>query len=62
MQAHINLVLVPYDDPQANPFRTVLPQMAVKNDNLMSLLLAYSGTIHSQKKKKKKNPPPQSQH
>lgn len=36
-------VLVPYDDPHANPFRTILPQMAVKNDNLLALLLAYSG-------------------
>ncbi|KAK5628214.1 hypothetical protein RRF57_003929 [Xylaria bambusicola] len=35
--------LVPYDDPHANPFRTILPQMAVKNDSLLALLLAYSG-------------------
>ncbi|KAI1260097.1 hypothetical protein F5Y18DRAFT_420339 [Xylariaceae sp. FL1019] len=37
-------VLVPYDDPHANPFRTILPQMAVKNDNLLALLLAYSAS------------------
>ncbi|KAI1814601.1 fungal-specific transcription factor domain-containing protein [Poronia punctata] len=36
--------LVPYDDPHANPFRTILPQMAVKNDNLLALLLAYSAS------------------
>jgi hypothetical protein len=36
---------VPYDDPHANPFRTILPQMAVKNDNLLALLLAYSGEL-----------------
>ncbi|CAJ2513401.1 Uu.00g015200.m01.CDS01 [Anthostomella pinea] len=41
---HTARVLVPYDDPHANPFRTILPQMAVKNDNLLALLLAYSGT------------------
>jgi hypothetical protein len=40
-------VLVPYDDPQSNPFRIILPQMAVKNDNLLSLLLAYSGVFRS---------------
>ncbi|KAJ2990888.1 hypothetical protein NUW58_g2732 [Xylaria curta] len=37
--------LVPYDDPHANPFRTILPQMAVKNDSLLALLLAYSGAF-----------------
>ncbi|KAI2616605.1 hypothetical protein GGR54DRAFT_631711 [Hypoxylon sp. NC1633] len=37
-------VLVPYDDPHANPFRTILPHMAVKNDNLLALLLAYSAS------------------
>ncbi|KAI0109655.1 fungal-specific transcription factor domain-containing protein [Nemania sp. FL0031] len=36
--------LVPYDDPHANPFRTILPQMAVKNDSLLALLLAYSAS------------------
>ncbi|KAL7628212.1 hypothetical protein AAE478_002411 [Parahypoxylon ruwenzoriense] len=38
------LLLVPYDDPHANPFRTILPQMAVKNDDLLALLLAYSAS------------------
>ncbi|CAI0644837.1 unnamed protein product, partial [Colletotrichum noveboracense] len=38
--------LVPYDDPSSNPFRTVLPQMATRNDHLLSLLLAYSGKQH----------------
>ncbi|CAK7240062.1 MAG: hypothetical protein STHCBS139747_001498 [Sporothrix thermara] len=37
-------VLVPHDDPQSNPFRTILPQMAINNDNLLSLLLAYSAS------------------
>ncbi|KAI1657834.1 hypothetical protein F4813DRAFT_358039 [Daldinia decipiens] len=41
---HTARVLVPYDDPHANPFRTILPQMAVKNDNLLALLLAYSAS------------------
>ncbi len=41
---HTARVLVPHDDPQSNPFRTILPLMAVKNDNLMSLLLAYSAS------------------
>lgn len=41
---HTARVLVPHDDPQSNPFRTVLPQMAVKHDNLLSLLLAYSAS------------------
>lgn len=34
---------MPYDDVESNPFRIILPQMAVKNDHLLSLLLAYSG-------------------
>lgn len=38
--------LVPYDDPHANPFRTILPQMAIKNDSLLALLLAYSGECY----------------
>ncbi|RYP64272.1 hypothetical protein DL771_008831 [Monosporascus sp. 5C6A] len=38
------VVLVPYDDPHANPFRTILPQMAVRDDNLLALLLAYSAS------------------
>ncbi|KAI1339622.1 hypothetical protein F5Y15DRAFT_416015 [Xylariaceae sp. FL0016] len=41
---HTAKVLVPYDDPHANPFRIVLPQMAVKNDTLLALLLAYSAS------------------
>ncbi|KAI1503246.1 fungal-specific transcription factor domain-containing protein [Biscogniauxia marginata] len=41
---HTARVLVPYDDPHANPFRTILPQMAVNNDNLLALLLAYSAS------------------
>ncbi|KAI0880400.1 uncharacterized protein GGS22DRAFT_85511 [Annulohypoxylon maeteangense] len=41
---HTARVLVPYDDPHANPFRIILPQMAVKDDNLLALLLAYSAS------------------
>lgn len=41
---HTAHCLVPHDDPRSNPFRTVLPQMAVKHDNLLSLLLAYSAS------------------
>lgn len=40
---HTAKELVPHDDQQSNPYRHVLPQMAVKNDNLLSLMLAYSG-------------------
>lgn len=40
---HTARALVPYDDEQSNPYRHVLPQMAVQNDNLLSLMLAYSG-------------------
>lgn len=40
---HTAKVLVPHDDQQSNPYRHVLPHMAVKNDNLLSLMLAYSG-------------------
>lgn len=39
---HTARVLVPHDDPESNPFRTVLPPMAIANDNLLNLLLAYS--------------------
>ncbi len=39
---HTARVLVPHDDPNSNPFRTVLPRMALENDNLLNLLLAYS--------------------
>lgn len=41
---HTAHVLVPHNDRNSNPFRTILPQMAVKNDNLLSLLLAYSAS------------------
>jgi hypothetical protein len=41
---HTAKVLVPYDDPQANPFRTTLPMMAVRNENLLALVLAYSAS------------------
>lgn len=42
---HTAKALVPHDDQQSNPYRHVLPQMAVKNDNLLSLMLAYSGQL-----------------
>ena len=38
---HTARVLVPHDC-QENAFRTVLPQMAVEDENLMKILLAYS--------------------
>lgn len=41
---HTAKVLVPYDDPTANPFRTTLPLMALRNDNLLALVLAYSAS------------------
>ncbi|KAL0939041.1 C6 zinc finger protein [Colletotrichum truncatum] len=41
---HTAKILVPYDDINSNPFRTILPQMATKNDHLLSLLLAYSAS------------------
>lgn len=41
---HTAKVLVPYDDPQANPFRTTLPLMALRNQNLLALILAYSAS------------------
>ncbi|CAN8098977.1 unnamed protein product [Discula destructiva] len=41
---HTAKALVPHDDRQSNPYRHVLPQMAVKNDNLLSLMLAYSAS------------------
>lgn len=40
---HTAKALVPHDDEQSNPYRHVLPMMAVQNDNLLSLMLAYSG-------------------
>ncbi|KAI1436343.1 fungal-specific transcription factor domain-containing protein [Xylaria sp. CBS 124048] len=42
--SHTARALVPYDDPSTNPFRTILPQMAINNDNLLALLLAYSAS------------------
>lgn len=41
---HTAEVLVPFDGPQSNPFRTILPRLAVKNDHLLSLMLAYSAS------------------
>ena len=38
---HTARCLVPHDCPE-NAFRTILPQMAVRDENLLSLLLAYS--------------------
>lgn len=41
---HTAKALVPHDDEQSNPYRHVLPMMAVQNDNLLSLMLAYSAS------------------
>ncbi|KAL2417757.1 hypothetical protein ABEF95_005114 [Exophiala dermatitidis] len=38
---HTARILVPHDCPE-NPFKTILPKMAVDNPNLLNLLLAYS--------------------
>ncbi|KAF2684944.1 hypothetical protein K458DRAFT_301633 [Lentithecium fluviatile CBS 122367] len=40
---HTARILVPHDC-ERNPFRQILPEMAVKDDNIMSLLLAYSAS------------------
>ncbi|KAK4992667.1 hypothetical protein LTR50_001001 [Elasticomyces elasticus] len=40
---HTARILVPHDCPE-NPLRHVLPQMAVRNPNLLNLLLAYSAS------------------
>ncbi|KAL8756613.1 MAG: hypothetical protein Q9184_004449, partial [Pyrenodesmia sp. 2 TL-2023] len=40
---HTARILVPHDC-SANPFRNILPQMAVRDINLMHLLLAYSAS------------------
>lgn len=40
---HTGRILVPHDCPE-NPFRTILPQMAVRNVNLLHLLLAFSAS------------------
>ncbi|KAK5943651.1 hypothetical protein PMZ80_004659 [Knufia obscura] len=38
---HTARILVPHDCPE-NPFKTILPKMAVENHNLLNLMLAYS--------------------
>ncbi|KAI9728939.1 MAG: hypothetical protein M1828_000024 [Chrysothrix sp. TS-e1954] len=40
---HTARILVPHDCPD-NPFRSILPQLAVRNVNLLNLLLAYSAS------------------
>ena len=40
---HTGRILVPHDCPE-NPFRGVLPQMAVRNQHLLHLLLAFSAS------------------
>ncbi|KIX06559.1 uncharacterized protein Z518_04535 [Rhinocladiella mackenziei CBS 650.93] len=40
---HTARILVPHDCPE-NPFKTILPKMAVDNPNLLNLLLAYSAS------------------
>ncbi|TKA76904.1 hypothetical protein B0A49_02739 [Cryomyces minteri] len=40
---HTARILVPHDCPE-NPFRNILPQMAVRNENLLNLLLAFSAS------------------
>ncbi|KAF1971533.1 hypothetical protein BU23DRAFT_581636 [Bimuria novae-zelandiae CBS 107.79] len=40
---HTARILVPHDC-EKNPFRLILPEMAVKDRNIMSLLLAYSAS------------------
>ncbi|KAI9664911.1 MAG: hypothetical protein M1821_006359 [Bathelium mastoideum] len=40
---HTARILVPHDC-QANPFRNILPNMALKNPNLLNLLLAYAAS------------------
>ncbi|KAI1622554.1 fungal-specific transcription factor domain-containing protein [Exophiala viscosa] len=40
---HTARILVPHDCPE-NPFKTILPKMAVENANLLNLLLAYSAS------------------
>jgi hypothetical protein len=40
---HTARILVPHDCP-ANPFKIILPQMAVRDENLLHLLLAYSAS------------------
>jgi len=38
---HTARILVPHDCPE-NPFKTILPKMAVEDSNLLNLMLAYS--------------------
>ncbi|KAK3697197.1 hypothetical protein LTR37_017598 [Vermiconidia calcicola] len=40
---HTGRILVPHDCPE-NPFRGVLPQMAVRNQHLLHLMLAFSAS------------------
>ncbi|RMZ92661.1 hypothetical protein DV736_g127, partial [Chaetothyriales sp. CBS 134916] len=40
---HTAKILVPHDCPE-NPFKTILPKMAVENANLLNLMLAYSAS------------------
>ncbi|KAF2652086.1 C6 zinc finger domain-containing protein [Lophiostoma macrostomum CBS 122681] len=40
---HTARILVPHDCEQ-NPFRQILPEMAVQDENIMNLLLAYSAS------------------
>ena len=40
---HTAAALIPHNC-SSNPFRRILPQMAVRNDNLLNLLLAYSAS------------------
>lgn len=40
---HTARILVPHDCEQ-NPFRNILPQMAVRDDNVLNLMLAYSAS------------------
>ncbi|PVH95035.1 hypothetical protein DM02DRAFT_538240 [Periconia macrospinosa] len=40
---HTARILVPHDC-ERNPFRNILPEMAINNDNILSLLLAYSAS------------------
>ncbi|RMZ82030.1 hypothetical protein DV737_g2299, partial [Chaetothyriales sp. CBS 132003] len=40
---HTAKILVPHDCPE-NPFKTILPKMAVQNPNLLNLMLAYSAS------------------
>ncbi|KAH6612701.1 fungal-specific transcription factor domain-containing protein [Boeremia exigua] len=40
---HTARILVPHDC-ERNPFRQILPEMAVRDDNIMNLLLAYSAS------------------